>query len=292
MKQETIFIDHADTDAGKEKLRKLKVRQFNCLVFNISDDNLHIERGDLREINDKIRHKVERDILPEMKRLVGPDDIVVITSDHGFVELADQDSITIHADEAENCVFYRYLCDLEHPAGIVVPYSGKKGIANVTAMVGRAWFTREKGRYTRYAHGGGSLSEMVVPGVVLHKLAAPEEIRLAISTPERLRILEDETAEVLVTIKNTGTSLVTVRVAIGKAAGQSADLGRGVERTFNETMQAELGLKFIPVLIEAKGTDGRYAVVKGGNRQIPITVQERTDKVEFSKALNVFDELA
>src|SRR5215510_11837944 len=97
MKQETVFIDHADTDTGREKLRALKVRQFNCLVFNISDDNLHIERGDLREINDKIRQKVERDVLPEMKRLVGPDDVVVITSDHGFVELVDQDSIPIDA---------------------------------------------------------------------------------------------------------------------------------------------------------------------------------------------------
>jgi hypothetical protein len=95
MEQETVFVDHADTDEGKEKLRALKVRRFNCLVFNISDDNLHSERGDLREINDKIRQKVERDVLPEMKRLVGPDDVVIITSDHGFVELDDQQGISM-----------------------------------------------------------------------------------------------------------------------------------------------------------------------------------------------------
>jgi len=50
MNQETIFIDHADTDVGLEKLRRLKARRFNCLIFNISDDNLHNEKGDLREM--------------------------------------------------------------------------------------------------------------------------------------------------------------------------------------------------------------------------------------------------
>ena len=186
MNQETIFIDHADTDVGLEKLRRLKARRFNCLVFNISDDNLHNEKGDLREINDKIRHKVERDVLPEMKRLVAGGDVVVVTSDHGFVELEDQRGIPIDSGQAETQVFYRYLYDIEHPAGIIVPYSGKKGASSVTVLVGRAWFTREKGRYTRYAHGGVSLPEMVVPGVVLRKLEAPEAIRLVITAPERL----------------------------------------------------------------------------------------------------------
>jgi hypothetical protein len=128
MNQETIFIDHTDTDVGLEKLRRLKARRFNCLVFNISDDNLHNEKGDLREVNDKIRHKVERDVIPEMKRLVAAGDLVVVTSDHGFVELEDQRGITIDAAQAETQVFYRYLYDIEHPAGIVVPYSGKKGV--------------------------------------------------------------------------------------------------------------------------------------------------------------------
>ena len=105
MNQETIFIDHADTDVGLEKLRRLKARRFNCLIFNISDDNLHNEKGDLREINDKIRHKVERDVLPEMKRLVAGGDVVVVTSDHGFVELEDQRGIPIDSGQAETQVF-------------------------------------------------------------------------------------------------------------------------------------------------------------------------------------------
>src|SRR5581483_2653495 len=137
------------------------------LVFNISDDNLHGERGDLREINDKIRQKVERDVLPEMKRLVGAGDVVIVASDHGFVELDDRHGIPMSEPEAENSVFYRYLYEREHPAGIVMPYSGKKGVGPTTVIIGRAWFNREKGRYTRYAHGGVSLPELVVQGFVL-----------------------------------------------------------------------------------------------------------------------------
>jgi PglZ domain len=291
MNQETIFIDHADTDVGLEKLRRLKARRFNCLVFNISDDNLHNEKGDLREINDKIRHKVERDVLPEMKRLVAGGDVVVVTSDHGFVELEDQRGIPIDSGQAETQVFYRYLYDIEHPAGIIVPYSGKKGESSVTVLVGRAWFTREKGRYTRYAHGGASLPEIVVPGVVLRKLEAPEAIRLVITAPERLRIQEDDDVDVQVSIRNGGTGRVAIRVTMGQAPAQTAELTRGAERSFTERLRGDLGLKFIVLIVEARGTDGRYAVVKGGSRQIPITVRERTDKVEFSRALDAFSNI-
>ena len=38
-----VFVDHLDTVTGRDKSRKLEVRQFDCLVFNISDDNLHNE---------------------------------------------------------------------------------------------------------------------------------------------------------------------------------------------------------------------------------------------------------
>jgi hypothetical protein len=207
------------------------------------------------------------------------------------VELEDRYRIPIAEGEPESQVFYRYLNDIAHPAGIIVPYSGKKWVENVTVIVGRAWFTREKGRYTRYAHGGISLPEMVVPGILLHKLEAPEEIRLEISTPDRLRAQEDDEIEVPVTIRNAGASIVTIRVTIGNASAKTAEIGRRAERRYAEHMRAELGLKFIAIIIEAKGPDGRYAVVKGGSRQIPVTVKERTDKVEFSKALDVFSDL-
>jgi hypothetical protein len=133
---------------------------------------------------------------------------------------------------------------------------------------------------------------MVVAGVVLQKLVAPEEIRLTIDAPERLHAVEDAGLEVQVTVRNAGNSLITVRVTISTTAGKTADLSRQGERTFHETVSAHLGRKFVPVLIEVKGAGGRYAVVKGGNRQSPLAIKKRMDKVEFSKALDVFNDLA
>jgi hypothetical protein len=78
--EDLIFLTQTDTAEGKAKLRALQPRRFNCLVFNISDDNIHDEQGDLREVNGAIRMKVERDVLPEMKRLVREHDVVLITS--------------------------------------------------------------------------------------------------------------------------------------------------------------------------------------------------------------------
>jgi hypothetical protein len=78
---------------------------------------------------------------------------------------------------------------------------------------------------------------------------------------------------------------------MGQAPAQTAELTRGAERSFTERLRGELGLKFIVLIVEARGTDGRYAVVKGGSRQIPVTVRERTDKVEFSRALDAFSDI-
>jgi ATP-dependent Lon protease len=46
-----------------------------------------------------------------MKRMVAGGDVVVVTSDHGFVELEDQRGLPINSGQAEPQVFYRYLYD-------------------------------------------------------------------------------------------------------------------------------------------------------------------------------------
>lgn len=132
---------------------------------------------------------------------------------------------------------------------------------------------------------------MVVPGILLHKLKAPEGIRLEISAPDRLRAQEHDEVEVPVTIRNIGTSIATIRVTTGNSSAKTAEIGREAERKFTEHIRAALGLKSIAIIVEVKGPDERYALARGGSWQIPVTVKERTDKVEFSKALDVFSDL-
>jgi hypothetical protein len=94
-----------------------------------------------------------------------------------------------------------------------------------------------------------------------------------------------------INIRNGGNVRVAIRVTIGQAPAQTAELSRRAEHSFSDRLRGELGLKFIAILIESKGTDCRYAVVQGGSRRIPVTVKERTDKVEFSRALDVFSDI-
>lgn len=293
--QDVVFVTQTDTAPGKAKFRNTQPRRFNFLVFNISDDNIHDEQGDLREVNEAIRMKVKNDVLPEMKRMVESGDLVVITSDHGFVQLRLNGEIPVsvlNPDKPE--VRRRYAFNREELDGVTLDGSDKHGVKSTTCAVGRTWFSRDTSRgrnYTRYDHGGLSLSEIVVPGVIMHKSTEPESIKIEIITPEKLEVKEDERLRVEVKIINKGTSLVTVRVTIGSKPSKTFELARDESKALSVEVEADLKLTFINVVVECRGVNGRYAMVSGGTRQIPIKVHPRLDKVEFGDALDIFDDL-
>ncbi len=293
--QDVVFITQTDTAPGKAKFRNIQPRRFNFLVFNISDDNIHDEQGDMREVNEAIRLKVKNDVLPEMKRMVESDDLVIITSDHGFVQLRHDGEIPVsvlNPDKPE--VRRRYATNREELDGVTLDGSDKRGVRSTTCAVGRTWFSRNTSRgknYTRYDHGGLSLSEIVVPGVILHKSSEPESVRIEIITPESLEAKEDERIQVEVKLINKGASLITVRVTVGSKAPKVIELARGESKIFSADVEVTLKLTFINVLIEYRGANGRYAPISGGARQIPVKAHPRTDKVEFSDALDAFDDL-
>jgi hypothetical protein len=294
--QDVVFVTQTDAEKGKSKLRGVQPRRYNFLVFNISDDNIHDEQGDLREVNNAIRQKVELDVLPEMKRMVREGDLVVISSDHGFIQLNKEREIVVRVhNEIQPEVKRRYAVNREDLDGVVIPSSGKRGNENTTCVVGRSWFNREtsrgKGLYTRYDHGGISMAEIVVPGVVLHRSTEVEVISLDVRVPSRLEAVEDDVLTVEVKVVNKGNSLVAVRVTVGTERQEVKEIAKGAEHTFTATLRADIGLSNLPVLVEARGTNGVYAIVRGGSRYVPVSVIERKDKVDFGSALDVFDEL-
>lgn len=292
--QEVIFVTQTDTAEGKARLRKLQPRRFNFLIFNISDDNIHDEQGDLREVNNAIRMKVRNDVLPEMKRLVEGGDTVLITSDHGFVQLRRDGEIPVavrHLAQPE--VRRRYAFDREDLEGVIIQGSDKRGVHSTTCAAGRTWFSRDTSRgknYTRYDHGGLSLSEIVVPGIILHKASEPEHVRLEIKAPERLEAVEDEQLRIEVTVANKGASSIFVRITIADRPAKVLEINRGEARTQSAEIKATLKTGSVAVLVEYRGANGRYLPAPGGARQIPLRVTPRRDKVEFSNALDIFDD--
>ena len=82
-----------------------------------------------------------------------------------------------------------------------------------------------------------------------------------------------------------------MRFAIAHEAPKIVDISKGGEASYAVDLATTLELRYVTLIVEAKGSDGTFAPVQGGTRQIPITVTPRQDKVEFGNALDVFDDL-
>ncbi len=288
--REIVFIDHADTEEGKRELRKLKPRRYNCLVFNISDDDIHTEKGDLREINDKIRNKIRRDVIDHIRRLTKPDDYILLLSDHGFIEHQRARSIRPSKIIEDTQIMYRYINDAEEANGISVPYSGKRNVGKVTCIIGRSWYSRSKrGRYARFSHGGVSLHELLVPGVVLEKIQQIDEMRIEFKVPAVLEAIEDQRIEVPVSVENHSQKRIYIVLCIEDKVVAKKEIGPGEEFKHKETLMARLDKKTIPISLRTSLSDGKPVTIKGSKRNIQIKVQKRKDKVEFSTGLDRLD---
>ncbi len=94
-KQKLRLLSDADTDKARATLgfTDKSVKPVNVLIYPISD-TCHDYKGDLAAFNSKIRQTIVGDrwsgmrgVLDDLLRRTKPGDIVLATSDHGFVEL-------------------------------------------------------------------------------------------------------------------------------------------------------------------------------------------------------------
>src|SRR5208337_3517011 len=97
------LLTDADTTKARTKLshKESPPRPFNVLIYPVSDE-CHEFRGDLAAFNDKIRLEIVgnratgvRGILDDLLRRVKPGDIVLATSDHGFIELPPTQAVVV-----------------------------------------------------------------------------------------------------------------------------------------------------------------------------------------------------
>ncbi|GFP36193.1 hypothetical protein HKBW3S43_01981, partial [Candidatus Hakubella thermalkaliphila] len=158
------------------------------MIYNLSDDWIHNFRGDIKDLNDDIDGRLRRTILPDLESRIAEDDFVILTSDHGFIELLKNKEVKIPVSEnlKEDEIVYRYLKGGKYEIGLTVQWIGDEPY---TVATGRSWYGRPKGKFSRYSHGGVSLDEMVVPGVVLKKVTKPI-IDFEMSLPEEFEFLE------------------------------------------------------------------------------------------------------
>ncbi len=130
---------------------------YNILIFNISDDDLHKQRDHIGALNEniKIGHGSDSTFSgwPIQK-----DDTVIVTSDHGFMELDPGYAIVVkesnkwqrYIDGGEHPVHFRFIRSDDPAENLpnehVLGFEWKIPDGKFAVAIGRHWFQREDQR--------------------------------------------------------------------------------------------------------------------------------------------------
>jgi hypothetical protein len=315
------FVTEADTTRARMMMgfADADAREVNVLIYPISDE-CHEFRGDLTAFNNKIRTEIlgdrtqgVRGILDDLLRRIRPDDTVLVTSDHGFIELLSPDALLVTQAEVtragralQDDVRFRYVKGFRPDgAGDAIEVPGNPDPYCVA--VGRSWFRREGSKNApRYEHGGLSLAEMVIPGAVL-KRVTEKEARVAIMRipAGSLVVEEDGQTEISFAVENVGNVLVEFELRAQTNLGEELLAHRGklgarasyparltVIGTYRQTMARELDLArtVTAVTLRLRHTDlqGNWRDAIDGVITIQVNIRAKKTRLD-TDALKGFD---
>jgi hypothetical protein len=238
---------------------------------------------------------------------------VLVTSDHGFIQLPPDAGIEFRFAEAhqgkvklEETVNYRYLADFPLPKGKSIgPYvtlnwqqPGPKGQTTsvFTLPVGSVWYQREGGRPARYSHGGVSMAELVVPGVMLQRITQKQARIELFDVPGEMEVSEDEPARIELVIRNTGNvdaeyeltgttnldeTVLSERggLAVGKSRTIGIDFTPRYATDANRDMVAAKTTRTITLRLAHTDTAGRRIEPPDGRASIGVHVKPKALKL-------------
>ena len=313
----------AQTTEGRRKLgfRDTDAKRFNVLIYPISDDLAHMQGDTLAAINVKIRREMLGDreqhlrgILDDLLMRTSPSDVVLVTSDHGFIELPSGRACDFSAAEVkavgkelDKAVHYRYLMNFD-----------REGLSDVVRIrwdenteyvlpVGSHWFRREGRRGVKYAHGGVSLDELVIPGSLLRRITEKVARVEVEDLPQVLDVPEDEATIVSMAIANVGNVDVDLEISVSTNLGEHLLTQVRTLRTgTKELFEAEMTGRYVAdgsgtpmpdrttrsLSINIRHTDsvGRMTEPPNGRIVIPVSVIPKAAKIE-TDALKGFDNI-
>lgn len=317
------FVTEADTTRARMMMgfADTDAREVNVLIYPISDE-CHEFRGDLTAFNNKIRMEIlgdraqgVRGILDDLLRRIRPDDTVLVTSDHGFIELLRPDAILVTQAEAvragrspQDDVRFRYVQGFRPDgAGDAIEVPGNPDPYYVA--IGRTWFRREGSKNTpRYEHGGPSLAEMVIPGAVLKRVTEKEARADIVRLPAgSLFVEEDGQTELSFAVENVGNVLVEFELHAQTNLGEELITHRGklgaranyparltVIGTYRQTPARELDPAgtVTAVTLRLRHTDlqGSWRDAVDGVITIPVNVRAKKTRLD-TDALKGFDDI-
>ncbi len=297
------FFSGMESDRTMEQLNRGARFPYNFLVFNISDDNLHQQRDNVATLNENVQTQLKH-ILNFLDGLIQPSDLVLISSDHGFMEMDEDDVIPIpdpreweqEPKGTRNPVTFRYIRSYTVPPNLPVDDVFTFEYPNLrdgkfTVPIGKKWFQRAfAGSTDRYAHGGISFAEMVVPGALLQLIQAP---RLEFALEDLLtsyEVDEGKTLSIPIRVRNRGNRSGSYELTVKADTDSTFQVLRGALNPGESILHTP---SFKPV-VRRGGVTTRFVQIglsfSGANekairisaREIPIHVRERRDVVEIS----------
>jgi hypothetical protein len=312
----------AETLKARGKLNKADADAtlVNILIYGISDE-CHDFYGDFGSFQEKIRHdllgnpaKGMGGILDDLLRRIGPADEVAVISDHGFTELLTGDACPVSPAEVaavgrnlKDDLQWRYAVGFAPKAAVgTVPVEFDGDLHHMA--VGRQWFCREGTKQpARFAHGGCTLAEMVVPAARLKRVTGKAARVVLQGLPELITLAEDAVQEQAFQLRNLGTVpvdfTVEARTNLGEILVQtSAKLTAGESRSFTlrlvgryrQTPLRDLDptgtLQAVTLRLRHTNLDGALVEPPDGQITLPIQVKPKATKLD-TDALAGLDDL-
>jgi len=322
-KSKLRFVAEADTTKARAKLNfnDKDATSLNVLIYPVSDDACHDFGGDLASFNNKIRADVVgnksdgvRGILDDLLKRIGPQDTVLLSSDHGFVELLPGEAVPVSKAEAdkanatlESTVRWRHIegfAPNQAPDAVAIPIGSK----TVWMAPARRWFCREGTKGTpRYTHGGLSLPEVVVPGVLLRRVTEKVARVELIDLPGVIAADEDTLFELPVSIRNSGNCEVEFEVRVQNNLGEEllarrsrlapattvkemAPLLAKYKETSNREPDPSSTVTAVTLWLRHTDLQGEWRAALDGLITIPVKVKPKPVKLE-TDALKGFDDV-
>ena len=317
------FVTGADTTKARKRLgfADRDAPMLNVLIYPISDEEAHDFGGDLASLNHVIRTKMlgdkslgVRGVIDDLLKRIGMDDLVVLSSDHGFKELLQGDAVTVAEIEAkkedrtmEETIRWRYVKGFA-PNAMPDAVKVSTGKEDVWMAVGRRWFQREGTKtIPRYSHGGLSLAEVIVPGVVLHRVAAKTVRAELLDLPTVLHADEDAVVDLPFSVRNTGNCDIEFEVQVVSNLGQelfqnqgrlapgtSAKLTASVLARYRETPAREPDptgtVSAVTLRLRHTDLNGIWHDALDGRTSIPVKIKAKAVKFD-TDALKGFDDV-
>jgi hypothetical protein len=322
-KSKLRYLTEADTSKARAKLNfsDKDAALLNVLIYPLSDDACHEFGRDLASFHNKIRADLVgnkndgvRGILDDLLKRISPEDTVVLSSDHGFVEMLPGDAVQVSKTEADKAattleasVRWRYVEGFgPQQMGEAVPIT--VAAKKVWMAPARQWFHREGTKDTpRYSHGGLSLAEVVVPGVVLRRVTEKEARVELIDLPTVIVADEDTVFDLPVSIRNSGNCEVEFEVKVLNNLGEELLTRRKrlapaitvkeiapVLAKYSETASREPDptntVTGITVRLRHTDLAGQWREALDGLITIPVKVKPKPVKLE-TEALKAFDDI-